>query len=98
VLYLGPPEGQFPIDVCIPVASGTVGGEEVQARELPETEAATLLHRGSYDGLSAAWRALNRWVEASGRRPSGPPREVYLSDPRTSAAEDLRTELVIPLA
>lgn len=98
VLYLGTPEGEFPIDVCIPVAPGAVAGEGIETREMPGGEAATLVHRGPYDGLSEAWQLLTRWVQASGRTPSGPPREVYVTDPRTSAPEDLRTELVIPLS
>jgi effector-binding domain-containing protein len=98
VLYLGPPEGEFPIDVCIPVAPGAAPGEGIEARELPGGEAATLVHRGPYDGLSDAWQVLTRWVQASGRPPSGPPREVYVTDPRSSAPEDLLTELVIPLS
>jgi effector-binding domain-containing protein len=98
VLYLGEPDGEFPIDVCVPVGPRVVGAGEIEARELPGGEVATLVHHGPYDGLAAAWQRLMQWVEDSGRRPSGPPREVYVSDPRTSAPEDLVTELVIPLS
>jgi AraC family transcriptional regulator len=97
VLYLGPPEGEFPIEVCIPVGSGAVGTQGIEARELPGGEGAVLVHRGPYDGLASSWQTLSRWVQDSGRRPGGQPREIYVSDPRTSAPEDLVTELVMPL-
>ncbi|MDF2143470.1 GyrI-like domain-containing protein [Knoellia sp. p5-6-4] len=97
VLYLGAPDGEFPIEVCVPVGTGPVGAQDIEARELPEGEGATLVHRGPYDGLAASWQTLTQWVGDSGRRPSGPPREVYVTDPRSCPPEDLRTELVIPL-
>ena len=97
VLYLGAPEGEFPIEVCVPVGPGAVGAQEIEARELPGGEGAVLVHHGPYDGLATSWQALTQWVQDSGRRPSGPPREVYVTDPSSTAPEDLRTELVIPL-
>jgi AraC family transcriptional regulator len=113
VLYLDVPEGEFPIEVCVPVGTGAVGAQGVgtqgvgaqgvgaqgiEARELPGGEAAVLVHRGPYDGLARSWQALTQWVQDSDRRPGGPPREVYVTDPRSCAPEDLRTELVIPLS
>jgi effector-binding domain-containing protein len=96
-IYLGAPEGEFPIEVCVPVEPGVVGTQEIEARELPGGEAAVLVHEGPYDGLGSSWQALTQWVQDSGRQPSGPPREVYVTDPSSSAPEDLRTELVMPL-
>jgi effector-binding domain-containing protein len=97
VLYLGSPEAEFPIDVCVPVSPGAEGTPGIEARELPGGDAATLVHHGPYDGLATSWQRLTQWVQDSGRRPSGPPREVYVTDPRSCPPEDLRTELVMPL-
>lgn len=97
-LYPEPIEGEFAFAVCMPVGSGAVPGDGVGVEELPAVEAATLLHRGSYDALEQSWRRLMEWVTANRRRPSGAPREVYLSDPREAGEDELLTELVVPLA
>ena len=97
VLYLEPPQGEFSVEVCVPVTANAVKGEGIEVRELPAAEVATLVHHGPYDGLSASWQQLREWVRASGRTAGGPAREVYVSDPRGCAPQDLRTELVIPL-
>ncbi|MEZ4238753.1 MAG: GyrI-like domain-containing protein [Myxococcota bacterium] len=56
-------------------------------------------HIGPYSGLPAAWRALLReWLPASGHHHAdGPSYEVYVDDPRTTPAEALRTDLLVPL-
>jgi effector-binding domain-containing protein len=97
VLYPETPSGEFPIAVCMPAAPGAVAGDEVVLEELPAVEAATLLYQGPYDGMAPSWRHLMEWVGASGRRPAGPVREIYLSDPDEVSEEDLLTELVVPL-
>jgi effector-binding domain-containing protein len=97
-LYPEMPADEFTFLVCMPVAPGAVGGDDVKLDELPAAEAATLLYRGPYDGMEPSWRRLMDWVGASGRQPWGALREIYLSDPDTTAPEDLLTELVVPLA
>jgi effector-binding domain-containing protein len=98
VMYPEMPGGEFPIVVCMPVAPGAVAGGEVAVEELPAVEAATLLYQGPYDGMEPSWRRLMEWVDAAGRRPGGPLREIYLSDPGEVSEADLLTELVVPLA
>ena len=97
-LYPEMPAEEFTFLVCMPVAPGAVSGDGVELEELPAVEAATLLYQGPYDGMESSWRSLMEWVGKSGRHPGGPLREVYLSDPDTTAPEDLLTELVVPLA
>jgi AraC family transcriptional regulator len=98
VLYPEPIEGEFAFAVGMPVAPGTAPGEEVGVEQLPAVEAATLVHKGSYDALEPSWRRLMDWVPAHGRRPGGAPREVYLNDPGEVEESELLTELVVPLA
>jgi effector-binding domain-containing protein len=97
-LYPEMPADEFTFLVCMPVAPGAVAGDDVKLDELPAVEAATLLYRGPYAGMEPSWRRLMEWVGASGRQPWGATREIYLSDPDTTAPEDLLTELVVPLA
>ena len=97
-LYPEMPSEEFTFMVCMPVAPGAVAGDGVELEELPAVEAATLLYKGPYAGMEPSWRSLMEWVGKSGRQPAGPMREIYLSDPDTTAPEDLLTELVVPLA
>ena len=56
--------------------------------ELPTIRAATVIHRGGYDGLEAVERDLQRWVTAAGLATSGRLRIVYLA---FGAEPELRT-------
>ncbi len=63
----------------------------VVASSLPAGEVATAVHRGPYQGLGQAHRAVLAWCEAHGRAPAGPRWEVY-GDWREDPA-DLETEV-----
>jgi effector-binding domain-containing protein len=97
-LYPEMPAEEFTFIVCMPVAPGAVAGDGVELEELPAVQAATLLYKGPYAGMEPSWRRLMEWVGASGRRPGGPLREVYLSDPDTVPESELLTELQVPFA
>ena len=55
----------------------------ITVRELPAIgQVASTVHRGSFDNLINAWRALARWIENNGYELIHPPsREFYLSGP-----------------
>ena len=57
-------------------------------------------HRGPYSGLGDAWaRLMGEWLPRSGFRVGvGPSYEVYVNNPRTTASDDLVTDLYVPLA
>lgn len=105
-VFAGPPFALYPempaeevyFLVGMPVAPGAVAGEGVALEVVPACEAATLIHRGSYESMESSWRQLMAWLGTSGRTPSGPMREVYLNDPDEVAEADLLTQLVVPLA
>jgi effector-binding domain-containing protein len=50
---------------------------QVVASSLPAGTAAMTVHRGPYDGLGAAHRAVIRWCRVNGRERAGPRWEVY---------------------
>lgn len=50
------------IEVCLPVAAPTEGGEDVRAAELPAGRYAALVHTGPMDGLVEANAALQTWL------------------------------------
>jgi AraC family transcriptional regulator len=64
---------------------------------LPAGRYAKAIHRGAYSGLGDAWaRLMGKWLPRSGFRVgAGPAYEVYVNDPRTTATEDLHTDLYL---
>jgi DNA-binding transcriptional MerR regulator len=86
------PPGMFPDDstagvVFVPVRRSFPPTGRLDGRILPETRVATILHRGGYDGLDAARRALEGWVAGAGLQPAGSLRILYL---QFGAAANLR--------
>ena len=66
--------------------------------EMPGGRVAVLLHRGPYEGLTAAWEAAYRWLGASGEEAGdAAPYERYLNGPGEVAPEALATEVCVPL-
>ena len=95
--------------VFVPVTRPVPAKGRIESIQLPAIQAATLVHRGDYDGLAPAGRALDRWVAAAGLQPAGPLRILYLQFgaeaelhvPRrylVERASDLVTELQLPVA
>jgi DNA-binding transcriptional MerR regulator len=64
---------------------------------LPGGTFACALHTGPYDQISLTAHALLAWCVERGHRTTGPIRELYLTDPASTAPEHLLTELLIPL-
>ncbi|MFJ2878342.1 MerR family transcriptional regulator [Streptomyces sp. NPDC086796] len=67
------------VTVSAPV--GPLGDTGVTVVELPPFEAATIVHRGSMDGVLPTSQALARWIDANGYRSAGYAREVGLECP-----------------
>ena len=61
---------------------------------------AVLSHKGPPATLAGAYEWLyGQWLPNSGEEPGhAPPIEVYVSDPRTTPADELRTDIRLPLA
>ena len=78
---------QTATDVYVPLTRTIPTAGRIEPRRLPPIRAATIIVRGGYHRLDGARTALDRWVAASGLRPAGPLRIVYL---QYGAAPDLR--------
>lgn len=87
-VYRGDPQATFDLEIGFPVA-GPVDAEGVVAAEFPSGRATALSHLGGFDSLGATWEKL-----AAAGTP-GLSIEVYVTDPSVTAAEDLRTDLLI---
>ncbi|MEM7325949.1 MAG: helix-turn-helix domain-containing protein [Actinomycetota bacterium] len=70
----------------------------IEVGELPGGPTAATIHRGPYDTLGDSHMVLDRWMTANERRPSGPPWEVYLTDPGdVPDPSDWETQILWPL-
>jgi effector-binding domain-containing protein len=84
------------VEVGVEVAHAFTSPGPVVSSALPAGETAVVLHRGPYDGLGAAHRAVLDWCAANGRTPAGARWEIYgdwAEDPA-----DLETEVHYLLA
>jgi hypothetical protein len=68
-----------------------VGTDEVRRITRAEGRSLQVLHVGPYDGVAKSCERLGEAAAAHGLRFSGPGHEVYLSDPRRTAPEKIRT-------
>lgn len=71
---------------------------QVRHLTLHEGRSAQVLHIGSYDDEAPVLHELHHtYLAANGLRPTGLHHEIYLSDPRRTAPEKLRTVLRQPV-
>jgi predicted transcriptional regulator YdeE len=87
------------VEVAVPIEHRLRGNTRVTVHELSGSATmASVVHQGSYDRISDAYRALMAWTQANGYRAGGPNREVYLQGAE-SGPDPSRfiTELQLPV-
>lgn len=89
--------GEIRIDACIGISSPPPALEDASIVALPAANVAWLVHRGTYETLGLAYHALEAWSQGFGHQRAGPMREIYLNDPSEVPAEELLTEVLLPL-
>jgi effector-binding domain-containing protein len=95
-LYPAEVTAEFDVVVCMPVAPGASATADVGLEDVPGGTCVSTLHRGSYERLGDAYGALQAWIVANGKKPSGPCREVYLNEVGLVPEGDLLTEIDWP--
>lgn len=85
------------IAMCVPVARPVETNDRLDVVEIPSGTAASLVHRGGYDDLSASYNAVAAWIHERGHRIVAPHREIYLNSPADTAEDDLLTEILFPI-
>ena len=90
-------ESEGDIEVCVPVSVPFSSGAGIVGRTLEAAKLAVTEHRGPYDELAPAYQVLTAWITEKGYELAGPPREVYVNDPRTVRPEELITRLEFPI-
>lgn len=75
----------FDVEAGFPVAGPFPGSGQVEGATLPGGPVATTIHVGSYQGLAAAYSAIEEWLAAEGFEAAGDPWETYLDGPEAEA-------------
>lgn len=98
-IYHGDPQETFDLEIGFPAmgaptnAIPTPAGV-IHASALPAGPVSVLSHIGDFGGLGASWGAL---ISGAASAPLGIYIEAYISDPATTPADNLRTDLILPL-
>jgi effector-binding domain-containing protein len=108
VRFAGPPyvmyhsaeatESEIDLEVGTPIAEPIEPSGRVVAATIPGGLVAATMHRGRYEDVGPAYRALGKWVQEHGHETAGPPREVYIVGPdQVRDPGALRTEILWPI-
>jgi effector-binding domain-containing protein len=76
-----PTGGGFDAEVGFPARADITPAGRVQPGRLPGGTVAEALHEGSYATVGETYEALEAWLQANGRTPTGTPWESYLDGP-----------------
>jgi AraC family transcriptional regulator len=93
------PPDKLRYDAALIVNRPVARAGEIGVIEIPAAEYATAIHTGPYNCLSDSYAELaGKWLPGAGRElRSAPAIEFYLDSPQTVPAEELRTEICLPL-
>ncbi len=91
--------GEKGYEACWKAPSELPAPEGLYEASVPEGWYAVATHHGGYDALGDTLRdVLTRWLPHSGfKRREGPFMYQYVTDPRETAEENLRTEICVPV-
>lgn len=104
VRRIGPPFARYArlgdlvaVEAGFPVSDDIDGDDLVEPSTLPDALAATTLHRGRYEELPRAHRAVLDWLAEHGHTPAGPSWDVFCTNPDDLAdPEQWCTTVVVP--
>jgi effector-binding domain-containing protein len=103
--YLNDPAAVAPQDLRTELAHGVAKLGEQQPvlpagyvfTTRPAMRVAYAYHRGQYATEGEAHERLRAWMAQQGLQPAGPPRAIWFHDPEVTVADDLVTEVQIPV-
>ena len=91
--------GSIDTEIIVPIGCRFLKSDRIKYRLLEGVkEAATLVHKGSYQTLHQAYEAISKWIEENDYEIVQPPREVYLKGHlMTDDPNEYITELQFPV-
>lgn len=85
-------------NVCMPIAAEIKVSKDIKLGKSEASKALIVKYYGAYEGVQPVYMAMNDYVKSKNLKPSGAPREVYVSDPmmEKDTAKWL-TEIIFPV-
>jgi effector-binding domain-containing protein len=95
----GVKERDIDAEAVIFLKTRVAGSARVKVYELPAATMASVIHKGAYTNIRQAYEAVLQWIDASGYKIVGAPREIYLycSEPVKQDDESYVTEIQFPV-
>jgi effector-binding domain-containing protein len=90
-------EDEVDVEVGCPLKAPILGKGDIHANPMPGGKVAMTSHFGPYQNLVKAHAAMDAWFEKHGAERNGPPWEIYVSDPTTTAPDKVRTDVFYPI-
>jgi effector-binding domain-containing protein len=86
------------IEVAVPVTGRlSIEDQAVEVRNLKPLKVASLVHKGSYETIGEGYEKILSFVQEKGLQITGPMMDLYMNDPNTAEADDILTEIQIPV-
>ncbi len=85
------------IEIFMPVAERFDPPAGIEVARMPGGAVASTIHRGPYSECGPAYQAITAWIHEHGHEIAGPPRELYLNDPREVGEAEALTEIQFPI-
>lgn len=91
-------ESDINVEVCQAVTKKGKDGKDFIFKEVPAVKVVSVLHRGPYDNLGAAYAYAMQWVEQNGYKIVDNVRESYIDGIwNKENADDWLTEIQVPI-
>lgn len=86
------------VEICEAVTSRGQDGDGIVFKEIPAVKAVSVLHRGAYEKIGAAYAYAVRWIEQNGYQITENARESYIDGIwNQENVEDWLTEIQVPV-
>jgi effector-binding domain-containing protein len=86
------------IEVAVPITGRImINDPNVEVRNIKPMKVASLIHKGPYETIGPEYGKLLAYVSQEALETTGPMIDVYLNDPNSVPAEEIMTEIRIPV-
>jgi effector-binding domain-containing protein/uncharacterized protein YndB with AHSA1/START domain len=98
IVYKYVPGGVSEIDAGIPIDKNVTATGNLKVIEIKGGNAVKADYYGDYAGSGAAHEAIDKWMQAKGKKAAGAPWEVYVTDPGSEPdTSKWLTEVIYPI-
>lgn len=98
-IYTATDDKGFEFDAAVPVAAAPPNPPtgDIKVGKSPSGKALRYVHRGAYDAMDSTYEAITNQLDDKGLEAKDVFVEIYRSDPRTTAQDQLEIEVLVPI-